>query len=119
MKKTRITTFIFLVLASFTVSIELPLGSTASISDDTGATWAQTGENDCSLLSAKSKWHASLKRQGWILKNEFSPIKSADQYFSVWRRNERRIILMLWRIDSGKSGFSWGDYSAAKKEERP
>lgn len=119
MKKTRIANFIFLVLAAVTVSIELPPGSTVSISDDTGAAWTQTGENDCSLLSAKSKWHASLKRQGWILENEFSPIKSADQHFSVWRRRERRIILMLWRIDSGESGFSWGDYSPVKKEAKP
>ena len=119
MKKTRIADFIFLVLATLAVGIELPPGSTVSISDDTGAAWARAGENDCSLLAAKAKWHASLKRQGWTLGNEFSPAKSADQYFSVWQKKKSRIILMLWRIDSGKSGFSWGDYSAPKREAKP
>jgi len=119
MKKARIAEFIFMALAALAVRIELPPGSTVSLSDDTGKSWTQTGENDCSLLSARDKWNASLKRQGWTLKNEFTPVKSADQYFSVWRREGRRIILMLWRIDSGKSGFSWGDYSAANKEAKP
>lgn len=119
MKKTRIADYIIIMLAALAVRIELPPGSTVSISDDTGAAWAQTGENDCSLLAAKAKWHMSLKRQGWALEREFSPAASADRSFSVWLRKKSRIILMLWRIDSGKSGFSWGGDSAAGKEARP
>lgn len=101
-----------LLLMAVAVTVDPPVGSRVVVSDDSGAAWSQTGENGCSVALARAKWYGTLTRQRWTLKDEFHPAGAPDQFFSVWTKQDSEIILMLWRIDSGNSGFSWGDSSA-------
>ena len=80
-----------------------------------GKGWTQSGEMNCAVMSACREWDSVLSRQGWK-KTDYFQMKGR-KYVSVWQKNSKRITVLIWEKEIGKSGFSWGETADGTKRK--
>ncbi len=79
--------------------------------DDT-ATWTQSGTLPLSFVAAKNRVRAKMTAAGYTEKHEIKMGKKEDRSLILWEKDSEKIIYMLWKIDIGKTGYSWGEWNA-------
>lgn len=77
-----------------------------------GKDWTQTGDMNCAVAAAVRQWDSALGHHGWKKKDSMKLNRS--RYVSVWEKSGRKITLLLWEKEIGKSGFSWGELTEQK-----
>lgn len=92
--------------------VQLPPGADVQTVDAEGKTWRETGEIGASYAVAREQMRGCLERQGWRLRRQI-PLpagKPSDprQELTVWERGPRRILVLVWELEPGRSGFGWG-----------
>ena len=80
--------------------------------------WNESGVLPYSYAYARSYMGHELRKQGWICKTGFTAGAKRQQEHSVWQKGSKRMQLMIWRIDSGKTGYSKGEIVTDKQSGR-
>lgn len=98
-------------------SIGLPPLAAVVDSDPGTDRWQVTGSLPGALPVARRDWGLCLDRQGWS-KHSATVTGSPGSGVSltVWMKGARRLLLMLWEKDTGKTWFSLGEESREKRE---
>lgn len=111
MKKVFLQSLCFSLLL---VTVMLPKDAVLLTRGEPGKEWVQTGLMECSVMAAVRQWESVLGHQGW---RETDRMKlNANRYLSVWERSGKKITLLIWEKEIGKSGFSWGELTESKKK---
>lgn len=77
--------------------------------------WQEHGVLAYDYTYARSVMGFRMRRDGWICKVSFTAGKKGIQEHSVWRKGLREKQLMIWRIDTGKTGYSIGEILSGRK----
>lgn len=77
--------------------------------------WSSSGVLDYSYAYARNYLGYQMRKAKWRCKTCFTAGAKQEQEHSVWYKGNRKMQLMIWRIDSGKTGFAKGEITAGKK----
>lgn len=80
-----------------------------SAGEKTGGGWQETGELSYSYAYARSVLGHRMRKAGWVCKQGFTAGRKREQEHSVWVKGNRKMQLMIWRIDSGRTGYAKGE----------
>jgi len=92
------------------ISIPIPVLAEIKGNDDSGETWQQNGTVPGSLAVACRDFRMSIQSVGWVLDKTIAvgrPVKRSELMILTQRRH--RVLLMIWEIEPGLCGFSWGE----------
>lgn len=97
--------FLFTILACF--------AATAKESK----TWDISGELPYSYAYARTWVGGKMRQAGWKCTKSFTSGKKNEIEHSIWERGSRKLQMMLWRIDSDKTGYSQSSLTKEKIEK--
>ena len=73
-----------------------------------GKGWQEQGVMTVTYVQAEGQFKSVLARDGWVFQHKVPLAGLNSRALYTWKRGGRSVTLMLWRIDVGKTGFSWG-----------
>ena len=86
----------------------LPASATVTHVEQDAAGWNQEGVIANSMPAARRLMISALTSSHWRMEKAI-PIGSANERMLYrWAKGRQRMMLMMWRIDENKTGFSWG-----------
>jgi hypothetical protein len=92
------------------LSLPIPVLARVKGDDDTGKTWQQTGTLPGALEVASHDFRLALQSGGWTLDKTIAVGQSAKRSeLMIWTTRRHRVLLMIWEIEAGLCGFSWGE----------
>ena len=97
---------------AFTLPVERIVGYT----DTSGKSWREEGELRVSVVAARQMWELALRREGWRFVRTIPLDPVAHRHLEVWERGGTTLMLCLWSIAPGASGYMWG---TMEKERQP
>lgn len=100
--------FVLLSAPSVLADPAMPDGFDATWTDDTGLTWRETGTLPLAFTNAVEAVKASMKSQGYSLRHDIFDKSIPDHRLFLFLKNGEELTIMLWRIDAGVAGLSWG-----------
>ena len=71
--------------------------------------WQESSQMDVTLTAAKIRLKSRFEREGYLLKHEIDMGKHNESCLMLWEKNGRQVILMVWRIDVNRTGYSIGE----------
>ena len=77
--------------------------------------WTESGTLPYSYAYARTYIGHKMRKDGWVCKIGFTAGAKREQEHSVWLKGNRKMQVMIWRIDSGKTGYSKGEIIPDKK----
>ena len=80
--------------------------------------WTESGTLPYSYAYARTYIGYQMRKDGWTCKIGFTAGSKREQEHSVWHKGNRKMQVMIWRIDSGKTGFSKGEITANKQGKK-
>ena len=80
--------------------------------------WNSAGVLSYSYAYARNYIGYQMRKEGWICKNGFTAGVKREQEHSVWHKGSRKMQLMIWRIDSGRTGFAKGEITGGRKNKQ-
>ena len=70
--------------------------------------WEFEGETDSNFISTRTKITAALLHDGWSPETQITlDEKLSPRVLLTFRKGELELTLMLWKIDSGTTGFAY------------
>ena len=70
--------------------------------------WEFAGELGSNFVSARTKLTAELMHQGWSPDRQITlDDKLSPRVLLTFRKDTLELVLMLWKIDTGTTGFSY------------
>ena len=87
-----------------------------SAGDKAGDGWTESGELSYSYTYARTVLGHRMRRDGWVCLLGFTAGKHGEQEHSVWVKGNRKMQLMIWRIDSGRTGYAKGEIREGKRK---
>lgn len=72
-------------------------------------TWTNSGEMQLSFAAARVRVISKYEGAGFMLKHEISMGKRNTRCLMLWEKGDFKTIVMLWKIDVGRTGFSTGE----------
>ncbi len=95
-------------IRNVTLATLLLVLSLVSFADEKTDGWTTTGELAYSFAYARNYLGHKLRLKGWECSLGVTAGKGRNIEISVWERDGKKLQLMIWRIDSGRTGYSWG-----------
>ena len=92
----------------------LPLAACIVEKSKDGNGWLEQGVVGVTYVQAEGQFKSSLSRDGWVFLHKVPLAGPNERALYSWKRGRLSVTLMLWRIDVGKTGFSWGVADADK-----
>ena len=89
----------------------LPLAAAEKIAGG----WTETGELSYSYAYSRSVLGYRMRKDGWVCRRGFTAGRHGEQEHSVWEKGERKMQLMIWKIDSGRTGYAKGEIKGGKR----
>ena len=80
--------------------------------------WQESGELEYSYAYARTVLGYRMRRDGWVCKLGFTAGKNGEQEHSVWVKGSRKMQLMIWKIDSNRTGYSKGEIRDRKDKRK-
>ena len=80
--------------------------------------WTESGVLPYSYAYARTSMGHKMRKEGWECKIGFTAGRKREQEHSVWQKGEKKVQLMIWRIDSGKTGYSKGEIIVSKVDKK-
>ncbi|MEG1979556.1 MAG: hypothetical protein RR060_02465 [Victivallaceae bacterium] len=62
-----------------------------------------------SFVYARTWMGHQMRKNGWKCQQAFTAGKRQNQEHSVWRKGNKKMQIMLWRIDANKTGYAQGE----------
>lgn len=87
---------------------KLPITAKIVESSIDGKGWLEHGAMAVTFVQAEGQFKSALARDGWAFQHKVPLAGLNSRALYTWKRGGRSVTLMLWRIDVGKTGFSWG-----------
>ena len=87
---------------------KMPDGFVATWTDDSGLSWRETGSLPQTFSNAVESVKATMKSQGYSLRHDIFDKAFPDQRLFLFLKGDEETTVMLWRIDAGSAGLSWG-----------
>ncbi|MCQ2397452.1 MAG: hypothetical protein MJ106_07140 [Lentisphaeria bacterium] len=78
-------------------------------------TWTNSGEMQLSFAAARVRVISKYEGAGFTLKHEISMGKRNTRCLMLWEKGDVKTIVMLWKIDVGRTGFSTGEMNDGEK----
>ena len=86
----------------------MPISAKVTERSADGKGWREQGVLDVTFVQSAGQFKAALAQDGWRFLHAV-PVGGANmRSLYSWKRGNQTVTLMLWRIDVGKTGFSWG-----------
>lgn len=82
------------------------------------AGWTESGELEYSYAYARTVLGHRMRAAGWVCKLGFTAGKNGEQEHSVWVKGSRKMQLMIWKIDSSRTGYSKGEITAGDDKRK-
>ena len=82
------------------------------------AGWTESGVLEYSYAYARSWLGYRMRRDGWVCRIGFTAGRNGEQEHSVWIRGPRKMQLMIWIIDSNRTGYAKGEIGAAADKHK-
>ena len=80
----------------------------SSLFRTSGDSWEYTGEAAMNFVNSRGQFTASLLHQGWKPEEKISLDENlSPRELLTFRRGDMELILMLWKIDAGTTGFAY------------
>lgn len=79
-----------------------------------GKGWLEQGIVSVTFVQAEGQFRSSLARNGWRFLHAIPLAGHGGRTLYTWKRGSQELTLMLWRIDVGRTGFSWGVSKSGK-----
>jgi hypothetical protein len=76
--------------------------------------WQEHGEMNCSFGSARVRMITRFEGRGFQLKHEIPLGHRGDRCLMLWESPERKFLVMMWRLDVDRTGFSIGEFKDDK-----
>ena len=73
-----------------------------------GKGWQETGVARMTYVQTEGQFKASLAQSGWKYLHSVALSSRNERSLLTWKKGNRELTVMLWRIDVGRTGFSWG-----------
>lgn len=86
----------------------MPLAAEVRETAKDGKGWLETGIARMTYVQAKGQFRASLAQSGWTHLHTVVLSSRNERSLLTWKKGNRELTTMLWRIDVGRTGFSWG-----------
>ena len=93
---------------SFGAEFVLPVERRIENTDSSGKTWQEIGSMGVSLMPARQMWGLALRRNGWYFVRNIPLDQASFKQLDVWNKDSRTLILCLWSIAPGRTGYMWG-----------
>ena len=71
--------------------------------------WQESSQMDLTLTATKLRLKSRFEREGYQLKHEIEMGKHNESCLMLWEKNGRQVIVMVWRIDVNRTGYSIGE----------
>ena len=71
--------------------------------------WQETRVLELSMAAARVRVSTRMEGRGFRLKHDIALDWRETRRLMLWEKGDRQIIVMLWRIDVGQTGCSWGE----------
>ena len=94
------------------VLLPLPVSARPQDSGQKGGGWQEQGSMLVTFVNAEGQFKSLMAQQGWSFLHSVPITPGNTRTLYAWRRGNQETTLMLWRIDVGKTGYSWGVSSA-------
>lgn len=92
----------------------LPLSAHVTQTSVKNGGWTEAGTIGVVFVQAEGSFKSAMAQSGWKFLHKVSLGGYNVRSLYTWRKGNRELTLMLWRIDVGKTGFSWGLAKAGK-----
>ena len=102
MDKKIIYIFLFTIFACFAATAKESKG------------WEISGTLPYSYAYARTWAGGKMRQAGWKCIKAFTSGKKNEIEHSVWQKGSRKLQMMLWRIDSDKTGYSQNSLTKGK-----
>lgn len=79
--------------------------------------WDVSGELPYSYAYARSWAGNKMRSAGWQCIRAFTSGKKNEIEHSIWRKDCQKLQMMLWRIDSDKTGYAQSSLSGKKTDK--
>ena len=113
--KHRIILIFLLLLAQFLIAtvvaqapFKLPSSATITHEEKDGLGWKQEGIIADSMQAAKRQMISALTSSHWRMEKAIPLGNPNVRILYQWGKGRQRMLLMMWRIDEKKTGFTWG-----------
>lgn len=92
--------------------MELPALAIIDQQDDTGLTWKLNGRIPFNGRETSKQFVACFARQQWVIDKSIGLGESQKRSeLLLFKKGERRLLVMLWEARAGETGFSLGEES--------
>lgn len=71
--------------------------------------WQETGQLPLSYAAARNRLASRFENQGFQLVHEIDLGRCGERRLMLWEKLGKKVMVMLWRIDVDKSGYSIGE----------
>lgn len=82
---------------------------------ENAVSWTKSGELAYSYAYARTWLGWKMRSKGWMCRFGFTIGAKQKAEHSVWEKNGRKMQIMIWRIDSNKTGYSMGEIPEKEK----
>lgn len=96
--------------------VQLPLSAMVTQTSEDGKGWMEQGVIGVTYVQAEGQFKSALAQSGWSFQHKVSLTGMNNRALYSWKRGGRSVTVMLWRIDVGRTGFSWGVSAPDEKQ---
>ena len=100
--------FLTLGLSASGMGFNLPVERHIEGTDHSGKTWQEEGSMPVSLTAARQMWEVALRREGWFFIRNIPLEPVQHKQLDIWGKDSRTLILCVWEIAPGRTGYMWG-----------
>jgi|GEM_PF-4346573 len=80
--------------------------------------WTESGELAYSYAYARTWLGHQMRKDRWVCKIGFTAGAKGEQEHSVWTKGNRKMQVMIWKIDSCRTGYAKGEISGQEKKKK-
>lgn len=96
----------FLSFAAAPAPFTLPISAKVEKGDAAAGGWKASGTVAVSFKQARAQFAVKVAAAGWAHMHTIKLRK--DRTVEAWQRGGEELTLMIWSLEPGKSGFSYG-----------
>ena len=86
----------------------LPEGGKVTERNSSGKTWAMNGVYPMPLPEVLKKFDERLLAGKYQLMHKIPMTPDQSRILAAWKKGNKKLIFMFWKISDEKTGFSWG-----------
>ena len=86
----------------------LPVGARVTSTAGDGKGWSVSGEVNAPLVQARARLLSAVTAADWTFLHEIPLGRRNERRLLAFRRGAYELTVMVWRVSTDRSGFSYG-----------